>query len=433
MPAQLECIHCQRRFDALQPIYQCGVCGDLLDVIYPLANLDPKKLKIDFLNRKLSPATQDQSGVWRFRELLSFVEDSNSIISLKEGNTPLWEAPRAAKHARLQRLSVKHQGMNPTGSFKDNGMTTAMTQAKCLGAKCVLCASTGNTSASMAAYAARAHLKALVLIPEGQVALGKLAQAIDFGAKVVQIQGDFDRAMRLVREFANTGQAYLLNSINPFRIEGQKTIAVELMEQRGWRSPDRIVLPGGNLGNCSAFGKAIREMFNLKLISRIPKLTVVQAAGANPFARVFREKQKTLEAVHAETLATAIKIGNPVSWKKALRAVEWTQGDVIEVTEEEIADARALLAQDGIGCEPASASTLAGILKMSRENKLTAGDDIVLVLTGHQLKDPEYIIDYHAGKLQYAQKTIRAQFRNSIQTIPAELSALKRLLQSHEG
>ncbi|MFI5176106.1 MAG: threonine synthase [Terriglobia bacterium] len=432
MLAHLECIGCHQQSAVNEARYQCARCGDLLDVNYSWGSLDPKKLKIDFLNRKLSPTLQDQSGVWRFRELLPFLDGFDSIVTLREGNTPLWEVPLAAREAGLQHLAVKHQGMNPTGSFKDNGMTTAMTHAKQLGARTVLCASTGNTSASMAAYAARAAIRAVVLIPQGQIARGKLAQAVDYGAEVVQIQGDFDHAMRLVRELASEEGVYLLNSVNPLRIEGQKTIVIELMEQRGWRPPDRIVLPGGNLGNCSAFGKALREMFDLKLINRLPKLTVVQAAGANPFAQMVRSGSKELIPMQADTLATAIKIGSPVSWKKALRALEWTQGDVVEVTEGEIADARALLARDGIGCEPASASTLAGILKMSREKKLMFSEEVVGILTGHHLKDPEYILDYHEGKLSHASGPITARFRNALQTVPAELQALKTLLLDHD-
>ena len=429
MSSFLECINCRQRFPLDEMIYRCPDCGNLLDVSYAFGAIDPKRLKIDFLNRKLSPALQDQSGVWRFRELLPFVEDLSGIVSLKEGNTPLWEVPRLSRHAGLPHLTVKHQGMNPTASFKDNGMTTAITQAKRLGARAVLCASTGNTSASMAAYAARAEMKAVVLIPRGQIALGKLAQAIDYGATVAQVDGDFDAAMALVRQLAEEGTAYLLNSINPFRIEGQKTIAIELMEQRGWRPPDRIFLPGGNLGNCSAFGKALWELHELKLIPRMPQLCVVQAEGANPFSRMIQSKAKELTPIHAETLATAIKIGHPVSWKKAVRALEWTGGDAIEVSEGEIADARALLARDGVGCEPASAASVAGVLKLSRESKLHRDEECVAILTGHQLKDPDYILDYHKDSLRHGETHIPAHFQNELRTIPAEISALRKLFE----
>lgn len=432
MPTFLQCIQCKERFSSDTPFYECTQCGDLLDVSYEFGAVDPKRVKIDFLNRKLSEFPQDKSGVWRFRELIPFLEDPDGIVTLREGNTPLWESPRVAQVAGLDRLSVKHQGMNPTGSFKDNGMTTAVTQAKLLGVKTVICASTGNTSASMAAYAARASLRAVVLIPQGQIALGKLAQTIDYGATVAQVSGDFDQALSLVRQISRDGSAYLLNSVNPFRIEGQKTIVIELMEQRGWRPPDRIVLPGGNLGNCAAFGKALRELYDLNLIQRMPKLTVVQALGANPFARFVHNHDEQLIPIEADTLATAIKIGHPVSWKKALRSLQWTGGDVIEVSEEEIADARALLASDGIGCEPASASTVAGILKMSHRKAFRPSEEIVAILTGHQLKDSEYIMNYHQGQLRHRGQLLTPRFRNVVKSVPATLTSLRELLSSHD-
>lgn len=428
MSARLQCISCASHFPIDETHFHCKQCDDLLDVTYDLPPIDTRNLKLTFLNRKLSPAPEDQSGVWRFRELLPFLASFDNLVSLLEGNTPLWSSPRVARYAGLQQLTVKHLGMNPTGSFKDYGMTAAISQAHSLRMSTVLCASTGNTAASMAAYAARAGMKAVVLIPQGQIALGKLAQAIDYGAVVAQIRGDFDQAMQLVEELSRAGTAYLLNSINPFRLEGQKAIVMELLEQRGWRPPDCIILPGGNLGNCSAFGKALKELHELKFISRIPRLTVVQAEGANPFARMVNEGAMQLKPVQASTLATAIQIGNPVSWKKARRALEWTQGEAIEVSEKEIADARALLAQDGIGCEAASASPVAGFIKLARQRKLKAGDDVVAVLTGHQLKDPDYIIKYHAGQLVHEGNRIAPQFQNTIHTVPAEVSAIRKLI-----
>lgn len=432
MPAFLQCIRCGQHFPLSATFYECAQCGDLLDVSYDFGAVDSKRLKIDFLNRKLSEFPQDKSGVWRFRELLPFLDEFQGLVTLREGNTPLWESPRVAQAAGLDRFTVKHQGMNPTGSFKDNGMTTAVTQAKSLGVKTVICASTGNTSASMAAYAARASMRAVVLIPRGQIALGKLAQAIDYGATVAEISGDFDQAISLVRQISGEGSAYLLNSVNPFRIEGQKTIIIELMEQRGWRPPDRIVLPGGNLGNCAAFGKALRELYDLKLIQRMPALIVVQASGANPFARLVHTRGNKLIPIEADTLATAIKIGNPVSWKKALRSLEWTGGTVVEVSEDEMADARALLARDGIGCEPASASTVAALLKMSQMKELSPGEEVVAILTGHQLKDSQYILDYHQGKLTHQGQLLPARLHNAVKSVPADLTALRELLFSHD-
>src|SRR5215510_1977467 len=358
---------CGASYPANERIYVCSHCGGLLDVKYDL-NLSgtPSGLKTIFEDRRTINNPLERSGVWRFRELLPFVVDLSKVVTLAEGNTPIYEAPRSAKYAGLDALRFKHQGLNPTGSFKDNGMTTGVTQAVVLGASSVACASTGNTSASMAAYAARAEMRAFVFIPAGEVAYGKLSQSLEYGATVIEIEGNFDDAMRLVRELSDETDLYLLNSINPFRLEGQKTIIIEMMEQCQWQAPDWIVLPGGNLGNTSAFGKALREMFDLGFIDRMPRLAVIQAEGAAPFYDLLKSRNKSALSPVAEpaTLATAIRIGNPVSWKKALRSLEWTDGVVERVSEQEIADAKAIIGRDGIGCEPASAATLAGIKRL---------------------------------------------------------------------
>jgi threonine synthase len=407
----------------------------LLDAAYDFnLRATPDELKLTFNERRAADGELDRSGVWRFRELLPFVDDLWRVVTLAEGNTPIYQAPRSAEYAGLAHLRLKHQGMNPTGSFKDNGMTTGVTQAVVLGATAVACASTGNTSASMAAYAARAGMRAFVFIPAGEVAYGKLSQSLEYGATVVEIEGNFDDAMRLVRELADETDLYLLNSINPFRLEGQKTIVIEMMEQCSWRAPDWIVLPAGNLGNTSAFGKALHEMAELKFIDRIPRLAVIQAEGAAPFYELWTSTQQTaLRPVeHPVTLATAIRIGNPVSWKKALRALEWTNGVVERVTEQEIADAKAIIGRDGIGCEPASATTLAGIKRLVSSGVIKASDDIVAVLTGNLLKDPTYTIDYHTGKLNLIDRASRREipgaFANRPVRMPADKTQIKRLL-----
>ncbi len=284
----LRCINCQSDFLTSQRIYTCAKCDGLLDVVYELNEFQGERMMSVWDWRRASPEAIDQSGVWRFRELLPEAGESE-IVTMIEGNTQIWNAPRSAEYAGMNRLSFKHLGMNPTGSFKDLGMTTGITQAKRLGATSVACASTGNTSASMAAYAARAGMKAFVFIPSGQIALGKLSQALDYGATVLQIDGDFDDAMRLVREVANDSPLYLLNSVNPFRLEGQKTIAFELMQQRGWRAPDRVVVPGGNLGNSSAIAKGFHELMERGVITKMPKITIIQAEGANPLYRMWQK------------------------------------------------------------------------------------------------------------------------------------------------
>ena len=391
-------------------------------------------MKALFRERRAADHELDRSGVWRFRELLPFVAESSRVVTLDEGNTPIYQAPRSAQYAGLDQLRFKHQGMNPTGSFKDNGMTTGVTQAKALGASAVACASTGNTSASMAAYAARAGMRAFVFIPAGEVAYGKLSQSLEYGAKVVEIEGNFDDAMRLVRELADETDLYLLNSINPFRLEGQKTIIFEMLEQCDWQVPDWIVLPGGNLGNTSAFGKALHELFELKFIDRMPRLAVIQAEGSAPFFELYRseDKSKLHSVEHPSTLATAIRIGNPVSWKKALRSLEWTDGVVERVTEQDIADAKAMIGRDGIGCEPASATTLAGAKRLIASGVIDASDDVVAILTGNLLKDPSYTIGYHTGKLELdengTRREIVANFPNHPIRVAPDKQQIKRVL-----
>lgn len=425
MNAQMECMACGATLGITEIAYTCGKCGGLLDVVYDDAPGDPEELKARFRARRLSDETADRSGVWRFRELIPFV-DKRHIVTLGEGNTPLWDAPRSAAYAGIDRLTVKHQGMNPTGSFKDNGMTAGVTQARAVGATVVACASTGNTSASMAAYAARAGMRAAVFIPDGQIALGKLSQALDYGALTLQIEGDFDAALSLVRQLTDTDPVYLLNSVNPFRIEGQKTIAAELCEQRGWRVPDRVVVPGGNLGNVSALGKGFMELLDWGFIDRLPRITVVQAEGAAPFAQMVRSSATTLtEVANATTRATAIKIGAPVSWPKAMRVLEVCGGDVITVTEVEIAEAKAVIGSDGIGCEPASATTVAGLRQLIADGLATRDENVVCILTGHLLKDPDYTVDYHFGKLEPGAAHANAPIR-----VASNLDAIREALES---
>jgi threonine synthase len=294
-------------------------------------------------------------------------------------------------------LTIKHQGNNPTGSFKDLGMTACITRATARGVRVVACASTGNTSSSMAAYAGRAGMRSLVFVPYRQISAAKLAQALDFGALVVEVGDTFDEAFRLLREVAPEMGLYLVNSINPFRLEGQKTIVAEMMEQRAYRPPDYIVVPGGNLGNCSAVGKGLRELKELGVIEKVPAVVVVQAAGANPFYRTVAANSPELIPVEQpNTEATAIRIGRPANWKKARRVLEYTNGFCECVTDEEIFEAKSVLAQDGVACEPASAATVAGIRKLVRAGRIPRHADVVAVLTGHQLKDTEYIMRHRS-------------------------------------
>lgn len=433
MQADLICFesHCRARYAITEVIYNCPKCGGLLEATYSGEMPTAAELKRTWRERRMNNSPIEQSGVWRYRELYPFLEDNKHVVTLREGNTPVLDAPIAARYAGTDRLAFKHQGFNPTGSFKDNGMTCGASQAVRLGMQRVACVSTGNTSASMAAYAAAAGLQPIIFIPHGNISYGKLAQALEYGAKTLQVEANFDQILALVRVLAERLGIYLLNSINPFRIEGQKSIMIELMDQRDWRVPDWVVLPGGNLGNTSAFGKALREMKALGLIDRLPKLAVVQAEGAAPFYDLMRAPAgSALTAVgHPETLATAIKIGDPVSWPKALNEVLTSGGVVERATEQEIADAKAQIGLCGIGCEPASAATLAGIRKLVAAGTIRKDEDVVAVLTGNVLKDPDYIYRYHTGQLKDPHgAAIASTYGNQPIVVPNDADRIAALL-----
>jgi threonine synthase len=433
MPAELICFEeqCRAPFPITDAIYNCRQCGGLLEVRYPPLAATPAELKAVWRERRTSNGPLDQSGVWRYREIIPFLESFDQVVTLREGHTPLLPAAPAAAYAGLDALTFKHQGFNPTGSFKDNGMTCGVAQALRLGLRRVACVSTGNTSASMAAYASAAGLDPIVFIPHGNISYGKLAQALEYGAKTLQVEANFDQILALVRTLAERLGIYLLNSINPFRIEGQKTIIVEMLDQRDWNPPDWIVLPGGNLGNTAAFGKALRELRALGFIARIPRLAVIQAEGAAPFYELMRAPARGFHAVsHPETLATAIKIGDPVSWPKAVREVACSGGVVEKVSEQEIADAKAVIGRCGIGCEPASAATLAGIRKLTASGAMEHSADVVAVLTGNLLKDPDYIFRYHTGNLEAPSgSAIDSHFGNRPIVVPNDADRIAAMLQ----
>jgi threonine synthase len=397
------CIACGDLSHGASQDFRCAQCGDLLEITYPSwkeSKPDATRLKAAWCDRRASSRAVDLSGVWRFRELLPAIDGDQHVITLREGNTPLYELPQCSRITGVARLFAKHQGMNPTGSFKDAGMTVAASVAKRAGFHWVACASTGNTSASMAAYAARGGMRGLVLVPEGKISWSKLSQALDYGAVTCQLRTDFDGCLELLQQLVRRAPVYQLNSINPFRLEGQKTLAIELLEQLDWQPPDHVIVPGGNLGNSSAIGKALVEMLGLGLIPRLPRLSVIQAEGANPLVRTLREAAaKRLISVSPETRATAIRIGNPASWKKAANVLEATGGTCEQVSELEIAQAKAEIGGEGIGCEPASAVTLAGLKKLLKQGFVEPGETVVLVLTGNLLKDPDYTIDFHRGDL----------------------------------
>ena len=416
----VRCMECEARYTGADVVTSCPACGGLLDVVIPTK----RAITPGDLGRDLPPAAAN-SGVWRYWPLLPHLPEA-SIVSRWEGNTPLYRDDRLARFAGLAggHLDLKHEGLNPTASFKDRGMTVGVSHARAVGARIVACASTGNTSASLAAYAAAAGIPSLVLVPEGKIAAGKLAQTIAYGATVVQIEGDFDQALALLRQLTAAYDVYLVNSVNPFRLEGQKTIVFELIEQLGWQPPDWIVLPGGNLGNTSAFGKALVELHAVGLIDRLPKLAVIQAEGAAPFAAYHASGFEEYESVQAETVATAIKIGDPASTPRARRSIELTHGWVTTVSDAQILEAKAAVDAVGIGCEPASAASLAGLRRLVDEGIVGPGETAVTLLTGHILKDVEAVAAFHFEDLEGAPRP----GANRPLRVSADLPALERAL-----
>ncbi len=414
---------CGTEVIADQPYTQCPNCGGLLDAVIDTTRpIDPAGF-----GHHLPRALRD-SGVWRYRSLLPAIPDE-AVVTRAEGRTPIYWDERIAAYGGVGALGLKHEGQNPTASFKDRGMTVAVSHAKAIGARYVACASTGNTSASLASYAAAAGIPSLVLIPEGKISGGKLAQTIAHGALVVQIEGNFDDALGLLRQVAQDYeryQVYLVNSVNPFRPEGQKTTLLEMFEQLDWKVPDVIALPGGNLGNTAAFGKAISEAYEAKLIDRIPRIATIQAAGAAPFANYFASGWDRFEAVDPETIATAIKIGNPASTARAMRTIIQTGGTVTSVTDDEIMEAKALIDRVGIGCEPASAASLAGVRKLVAEGQIDPCETVVGLLTGHVLKDTDAVVNWHLGPGSDGR-----EFANRPISIPATMGALEDVLARH--
>jgi threonine synthase len=428
-PAFQQCINasCGATYGVDEALVACTRCGGLLDIQYQWDKLPgtPKTLA-DFEHRWATKGTgaegrNDFSGVWRFRELMPFYRSEDQIVTIGEGRTVLQTADLLARQLNMKpgRLQLQYEGLNPSGSFKDNGMTAAFTHARMVGAHKVACASTGNTSASLAMFATLAEMRGIVFIGSGKISIGKLSQALDYGALTLQIQGDFDDCLRRIRQIATDVPSmgiYLMNSVNPFRLEGQKSIMFRILEARDWQPPDWIIVPGGNLGNCSAFGKAFSELRQLGLIKKIPRLAVINASGANTLNVLFSERglrwnhgkwdQQAVAGHYAaldesnyrpHTIASAIEISRPVNLPKALRALEIMNGVVRQVSDDEILEHRAMVARWGFGCEPASAASVAGLHKLLEEQVISRDESVVCILTGHELKDPNATVKYHTG------------------------------------
>src|SRR5688572_9412892 len=426
--ASQKCINpdCGATYGIEEVHVECKRCGSLLDIAYDWSKLPVPKSLTFFEHRWATKGTgvegrNDFSGVWRFRELIPFYRTEQDIVSIGEGRTVLQQADLLAKQLGIKegRLLLQYEGLNPSGSFKDNGMTAAFTHARMVGAKKVACASTGNTSASLALFASLAEIQGIVFIGSGKISFGKLSQALDYGALTLQIRGDFDDCLRRVRQIAVDVPRlgiYLMNSVNPFRLEGQKSIMLRILEARDWEPPDWVVVPGGNLGNCSAFGKAYEELKQLGLVKKVPRLAVINAAGANTLYRLVEEQKLSWQGgrydatvpqkyyawmdeshVGAHTIASAIEINRPVNLPKALRALDTMNGVVRQVTDEEILEHRAMVARWGFGCEPASAASIAGLRKLLDEQVISPDETVVCILTGHELKDPNATVKYHTG------------------------------------
>ena len=448
---------CGATYDVLETHFACPACGDLLDIAYDWDRLPVPKHLSDFEAKwsdRLNPLSY--SGVWRVRELLPFAPPE-MIVTIGEGQTLLQTADKVGQYVGMNpgQLRLQYEGMNPSGSFKDNGMTAAFTHARMVNAQRVACASTGNTSAALAVYCSATDFgfKAIIFIGSGKIAYGKLAQALDHGALTIQIVGDFDDAMLRVKQVANRLGIYLMNSVNPFRLEGQKTIMYRVLEASGWEPPDWIVVPGGNLGNSSSFGKAFIELKELGLIDRIPRLAVINAAGAstlnhlvgengldwsggNPDETVIQTYYDKLDALHvkASTIASAIEINRPVNLKKCLRALAFCGGVVRQVSDQEIMDAKARVGSGGLGCEPASAASVAGAKRLREEGLIAPSDRVVCVLTGHQLKDPTATVAYHGTDQENFEKVLgsrgvkRAGFANRPVSVANDLDDIIRTI-----
>ena len=424
----LTCPACGATQSGASTRFRCA-CGTPLDIApqtFPLEPTSAEELRELFARRLVALAGSARSGVWRYRELVLPLPEQG-IVTRAEGNTPLHQVGaaevdagwrRIGEYAGLERLYLKHEGENPTGSFKDRGMTVGMSVARSLGARAVACASTGNTSASLAAYAAQAGLPALVFLPEGKVAGGKLAQSIAYGARSVEVAGDFDTAMRHVEAVADELGIYLLNSINPYRLAGQRSIGYELAQQLGWDAPDWVVLPAGNLGNTSAIGAALIRAHELGLIARVPRMAAIQASGAAPFYHSYADQWRSHTPVRASTRATAINIGAPVSYARARAVIEATRGVVAQVSDEEIFAAKAQIDRAGIGCEPASAASLAGARKLRAEGVIAPDARVVAILTGHLLKDTAQATQESATMTPEVEELMR-EVRATLQRLPA--------------
>lgn len=377
--------------------YQCQ-CGGLLEVVHDFANVDAEELKQVFRQRLAERMSPYASGVWRYKELIYPELPEEAIVTKYEGNTGLYDSEFIRQSLGIRKLWLKAQSENPSGSFKDNGMAVAVSHGRLLGYNRFTCTSTGNTSSSLAMYAAWSGCESVVLVPSDQISPNKVLQTLAYGAKVVQFDGTYDDGIRFYRRHGKELGFYICNSINPLRIEGQKSIVYEIAQSLRWELPDWIVIPGGALSNVTALGKGLRDLLKLGFIAKLPRVALVQAAGASPFHKLMSNgEQELVPVTQPSTIASAMNIGHPPSWRKAREFLKSCDGVTCSVSDEEIMEAKALVDRSGIGCEPASAATVAGLRKLMAERKIGREESAVCILTGNLLKDTDVLRKYDNG------------------------------------
>ena len=413
------CIDCDGELATGKFEYRCE-CGGLFEIVHDFKKYDVEWLKQLFADRLSERMTPYASGVWRYKELIYPELSDDCIVTKNEGNTGLYISEILQSYTGARKVYVKAQSENPSGSFKDNGMCVAVSHGKSLGFKKFTCTSTGNTSSSLAMYASIAGAESYVFVPNKDISLNKVLQTLAYGAKVFSVEENYDEGIRFLEKHSADLGLYICNSINPFRIEGQKSIIFEVAQYLNWRLPDWILVPGGALSNATALGKGLQDLFTLGFIDKMPQVAVVQAEGASPFHKMFANKEPILTPeCFPYTRASALNIGNPPSWKKALNMLDQTKGVTISVTDEEILDAKAVIDKSGIGCEPAPAATIAGLRHLIAQKVIDQDESVLCILTGGILKDTDVLKEYHFGE------STASTFKNTLREVDFTFNGIK--------
>lgn len=419
---KLVCIECGKSISYDNFSYHCE-CGGLFDIVQDFHNHDAEQLKRLFNERLSERMTPYASGVWRYKELIFPELPEECIVTKYEGNTGLYTHQLIQDYIGLRQIYLKAQSENPSGSFKDNGMTVAVSHGKSLGYKKFTCTSTGNTSSSLAMYASIGNSDSYIFVPNKDISMNKVLQTIAYGAEVFSIPGTYDDGIEFLEEYSEDLGLYVCNSINPFRIEGQKSIIYEIAHYLNWNLPDWIVVPGGALSNATALGKGLQDLLKLGFINKLPRIAIIQAEGASPFHEMINQKMKELiPDVSPYTRASALNIGNPPSWKKAKHALKETNGITASVSDTEILNAKAIIDRSGIGCEPASAATVAGLKKLVDQQKIDKDETALCILTGNILKDTDALKEYHS------EDNMVATFKNTLQATSLDYKTIQNYI-----